>query len=102
MGPFCSNDFLWATRAQALGFSSVQVCHSNLKLFEIILSIPSCTDQHKQIDLCLPESVPLRTGWNASLRHELLENTFMRKCRNIHVDGLNDGLSDGLGAQKPS
>ena len=102
VGPFCSNDFLWATRAQALGFSSVQVCHSHLKLFEIILSIPSCTDQHKQIDLCLPESVPLRTGWNASLRHELLENTFMRKCRDVHVDGLNDGLSDGLGAQKPS
>ena len=102
VGPFCSNDFLWATRAQALGFSSIQVCHSNLKLFEIILSIPSCTDQRKQIGLCLPESVKVRTGWNASLWHELLENTFMSRCRDVHVDGLNDGLSDGLGAQKHS
>ena len=79
--PFCANDFLWATRAQALGYSSIQVRHSNEHKYEIILSNPSCTDQLTQINLCLPSDVELRTGWNASSERGDFEGTFMeRKC----------------------
>ena len=64
---FCSNDFSWATKAQSLGKDSLQILHSNLHMYEVIVSSSACTDALSPLaTACFPSRIEVRRGWKAS------------------------------------
>ena len=64
---FCTGDFSWAIKAQSLGKDSLQILHSNLHAYEVIVSSSACTDALSPLATsCFPSGIEVRRGWNAS------------------------------------
>ena len=64
---FCTGDFSWAIKAQSLGKDSLQILHSNLHAYEVIVSSSACTDALSPLATsCFPSGIEVRRVQSAS------------------------------------
>eukprot|EP00965_Chrysotila_dentata_P238131 6202310-Pleurochrysis_carterae.AAC.2 len=90
---FCSKDYIWADRARALRYDSVQITYRNnpnpsgwhwkevhmlkpwkdpdiAEMSELMLASTACIDRLEQLpDGCLPPGITVKTGWRHNLKN---------------------------------